>query len=101
MRLSIEERAVLEAVRAGGESPLAVARMTKLSISTVMVLVRRLRGDQSRSPELLCALDGEPWAVTLACAQMLEETRSSPRPPRKAKRRSCRRSGVTGGRAPA
>lgn len=64
--LDRQELAVLRAVRAGAESASEAAAATKLSISTVVHVARGLVRDR-----LLCALDGEPWAVRAEALPLL------------------------------
>lgn len=62
-----QELAVLRAVRGGAEGANAVASATDLSVSTVVHIARGLV-----RAGLLCALDGEPWAVRAEALPLLE-----------------------------
>lgn len=59
--IEARELAVLHAVQAGAETASETAAATGLSLSTVVQLAQGLV-----RRELLCALDGEPWAVRAA-----------------------------------
>lgn len=63
---------VLRAIKAGFCTPFEVARATKLSVTQVLGTAGVLRGDDER-PNLLCALDGEPWALTYEGAKLLQD----------------------------
>lgn len=60
------ELALLRAVRSGADSASEAATATGLSLSTVIVLAQGLV-----ARELLCALDGEPWAVRVEALRVL------------------------------
>lgn len=62
------ERAILVAVRAGAEWPMEVVNATGLSLSTVIYVA----GDLVQK-DLLCALDGEPWAIRVEAIRALKE----------------------------
>lgn len=64
MRLTAAKVAVMRAVRRGHCDPVAIAINTGLDLEAIMGAAACLRGDGER-PELLCCLDGEPWALTL------------------------------------
>lgn len=61
------ELEVLRAVRAGAEWPSDVAAAVGLSLSTVIVLAQGLV-----ARVLLCALDGEPWAIREEALPLLD-----------------------------
>lgn len=63
--------AVMRAVRHGACDPCSIAEATGLPIETVMAAAACLRGD-GEHPELLCCLDGDPWALTLDGRRLLE-----------------------------
>ena len=66
--LTAVEISILTAVRAGAEWPMEVVDKTGLSLSTVIYVA----GDLV-ARELLCALDGEPWAVRVEAIEELEK----------------------------
>lgn len=63
--------AVMRAVRHGACDPCAIAETTGIPAESVMGAAACLRGD-GEYPELLCCLDGEPWALTLNGRRLLE-----------------------------
>jgi len=66
--LTAVERAILRAVRAGAEWPMEVVAATGFSLSTVIFVA----GDLVEKG-LLCALDGEPWAICGWPPELLEK----------------------------
>lgn len=63
--------AVMLAVRGGACEPLSIADVTGLPVESIMAAAACLRGD-GEHPELLCCLDGDPWALTLDGRRLLE-----------------------------
>jgi hypothetical protein len=63
--------AVMRAVQRGAHDALSVAEMTGLPPEAVMGAAACLRGDEER-PDLLCCLDGEPWALTLEGRMLMD-----------------------------
>ena len=66
--LTAVEISILTAVRAGAEWPMEVVDATGLSLSTVVFVA----GDLV-AKELLCAIDGEPWAIRAEAIDELEK----------------------------
>jgi hypothetical protein len=63
---------LLQAIKDGHCTPFDIAKATKLSLAQVLGAAGILRGDGER-PNLICALDGEPWALTYEGAKMLQD----------------------------
>ena len=75
MRLTAQHLAVLQAVRNGADGLMGVVYATDLDIGVVLTLARELRGAPEGTPLWLCALDGEPWALTMDGVKAMEVLR--------------------------
>lgn len=70
MRFTDCKIAVMRAVREGHCDPASISEATGILIEAVMAAAACLRGD-GEHPELLCCLDGDPWALTLDGRRLL------------------------------